>query len=234
VRPVTVIIAVLLAGSLQAQQGPISADRPGFADGPATVGARTLQLEVGGAFEVGDGSLFSLPTLLRIGITDALEMRIESSVVGVSDGDSDLAPLSAGFKLRLNDGEIPISLLASVRLPSGEGQLRSTELESEVRLLGQLDVAPGLSLTPNVGISLVDSETPGFVLATTLEKEAGNATPFIDFEMRREQGQTSMIVDGGAAWIVGTETQLDVAGGVGIAGNGYPDWFVTAGISRRF
>lgn len=43
-----------------------------------------------------------------------------------------------------------------------------------------------------------------------------------------------MIADGGVAWIVRTDTQLDVSAGINVSGAAYPDWFVSAGISRRF
>jgi hypothetical protein len=34
--------------------------------------------------------------------------------------------------------------------------------------------------------------------------------------------------------VVRPDTQLDVSAGVNILGDAYPDWFVSAGYSRRF
>jgi hypothetical protein len=227
------VVAGVLAVSAQAQQEPIVADRPGFADGSATVGKSTVQLEVGANLEDAGESFLSLPTLLRIGLTDALELRIESDVIGFSDGDQDLAPIAAGFKLRLLEGDVPLSLLASVQPPSGGRTFGATQFESEIRLVSDINLGNGLSLTPNAGIALVEGDGPSAVVAATLEKELGHVLPFVDVEARTGHG-TSMIIDGGVAWIVNNDTQLDVAGGFDVAGDEYPDWFITAGISRRF
>ena len=233
-RRLALMIAALFATSLHAQQQAISADRPGFADGPGIVGARTAQIEVGVGVEEDDTSSINLPALVRIGVTGALELRIESDVLGWSHGHADLAPVSVGFKARLMNAPMPISLLASVQPPSGEGSLRSNDVESEIRLVGDVDLGHDFSITPNVGIRLIESDTPAGVVALTLERELENVSPFIDVQVSVQHGRTSAVVDGGAAWIVGTETQWDLSGGLRINGDEYPEWFVSAGISRRF
>jgi hypothetical protein len=168
---------------------------------------------------------------LRFGLTNRLELRIESDVVS---NDGDLAPLAAGFKLRLRDGDIPLSLIASVQPPSGGGSLRSTAFEGEARLVSDIELAEGLSLTPNVGVSLVEGDGAAAIFAATLEREMGRALPFVDFETTFRGGDTSMIADAGIAWVVRPNTQLDLSAGVDVLGDEYPEWFIAAGYSRRF
>jgi len=228
------LLLSVLSVSLVAQETPIVADRPGFADGSGTVGAGTVQLEVGVTLDDGDDSVLSLPTLLRWGLSDAFELRFESDVLRSTGGDREIAPFGAGFKLRLCEGEAPLSLLASIEIPSGEGASKATQFGTEVRLVSDLDLGGGYSLTPNVGLALAEGGETSAVVAASLGKEVGNAAPFVDFELRAGQGKPSMVVDGGIAWIVRNETQLDIAGGVIVAGDDSSDWFLTAGISRRF
>jgi hypothetical protein len=231
---IAVAMLLLLVPSLAfAQDAEIAADRPGLADGSATVGRGVAQLETGVNADGGDDAV-TLPTLVRYGLTDRLELRVESDVLGWTSGQRDLAPLAAGFKLRLRDGDVPLSLIASVQPPSGGGSLRSTAFEGQARLVSDIDLGKGLSLTPNAGIALVEGGGAAAVFAGTLERQIGNAHPFVDFETTIDHGDTSVIADAGIAWVVRPNTQLDVSAGVNILGDAYPDWFVSAGYSRRF
>jgi Putative MetA-pathway of phenol degradation len=224
-----VLIALVSLPALAQQAEPISADRPGLADGSAMVGKGVVQLETGVTLE-GDEESVTLPTLLRFGLSERFELRIESDVAGWSSGSSDIAPVAAGFKLRLTRGSIPLSIIAGVQPPSGGGRLRTDDLESEARLVSDIDLGHDLSLTPNLGISLVEGSGATAVFAMTLGKQVGRAQPFVDFETRKD----AVIADAGVAWIVRPDTQLDVSGGVAVTGHEYPDWFIAAGFSRRF
>ena len=215
----------LLAVPAVAQQDPIVADRPGLADGPGVVGAGTMQLEFGVNRDDDGESLVTLPTLFRYGLSDALELRIESDVVEFSSGNRERAPIALGVKWRIREGDVPISLIASVQ---------TEDVEGSVRITSDIDLGSGFSLTPNAGVSIAEGEDAVGVIAATVEHGFGNATPFVDFELQSGGGDTSMIFDAGVAWLVTNDTQLDVSAGVEVAGTAYPDWFIGAGISRRF
>lgn len=219
-------VAFLLAVSSFAQQSPIVADRPGLADGSSTVGAGTAQVEFGVTHEDDGESVLSLPALLRYGFTDAFELRVESGILERSSGENEWQPVAVGFKWRMRDGDVPLSLLASVQ--------PTDDVEGSVRLVSDIELGGGFSLTPNVGLALAEGDGPAFVVAASLERGVGNTVPFIDFEIESGDGDASMIVDGGVAWIVNDDTQLDLSGGARVTGDAYPDWFVSAGISRRF
>ncbi len=208
-------MAFVCLSALAQQQEPISADRPGLADGSSTVGDGVFQVETGVNVERDADDTLTLPTLLRYGFGDRFELRVES------DFDESVA---AGFKLRLTEGAVPLSIIASVQ----EG------LEGSARLVSDIDLGNDFSLTPNVGVELAEDEDATAVFAMTLAKNIGNAQPFVDFETSVSDGDTSLIADAGVAWVVGRDTQLDVSGGVDLAGDAYPEWFVSAGYSRRF
>lgn len=237
-------LTLFLAGTAQADViirsfenilNEIVADRPGLADGSATVGFGIAQLETGVTFEEDGQSLVTLPTLVRLGISDDFELRLESDVLGFTSGESDWAPAAIGFKWRVRPDEaMPLSVLVSVQPPSGGGSLRSDELEAGVRLVSDLDLGGGFSLTPNVGLSLAEGGDPVAVFAATIERAMENVALFVDGELSAGDGDTSAIIDGGIAWLIGTETQLDFSGGVRVSGEAYPDYFIAAGISRRF
>ncbi|HVG25203.1 MAG TPA: transporter [Thermoanaerobaculia bacterium] len=235
-RIAATLLLLLSSFSLFAQEEEqqIVADRPGLADGAATVGAGVVQLETGLMLaDDGDPSQ-TLPTLLRFGISDRFELRVQSDVVGRVAGDTELAPIAAGFKLRLREGAIPLSLIASVQPPSGGGAFRTTDFAVDARVVSDIDLGNDFSLTPNAGLQRDDDGTTAAVFAMSLEKEVGDALPFVDFETTFDGGEASLIADAGVAWIVRPNTQLDVSAGGGLAGDGTPDWFISAGYSRRF
>jgi len=233
-RIAATVFLLLISVLVRAQETPIVADRPGLADGSTTVPRGVVQLETGVAVEGGDEEAFALPTLLRFGITDRFELRIASDVLGWTSDDSEVAGISAGFKLRLKDGAFPLSLIASVQPPSGGGFLRSTEFESEARLVSDIALAEGWSLTPNVGVAFVEGGDAAAIFAVTLEHEMGRALPFVDLETTIHDGETSMLADAGVAWVIRPDTQLDLSAGVDVLGDQYPEWFIAAGYSRRF
>ena len=233
-RVAAAVLVLLVPVFVHAQEESIVADRPGLADGSTTMSRGVAQLEAGVTAEGGDDEVFTLPTLVRYGITDRFELRIASDVIGFTSRGNDLAPVAAGFKLRLRDGSIPLSLIASVQPPSGGGDLRSNAFESEARLVSDIELADGLSLTPNVGIAFTEGSDATAIVAATLERGMGAFLPFIDFEASFGSGDTSMIADAGVAWVVRPNTQLDLSAGVDVAGDAYPEWFIAAGVSRRF
>jgi Putative MetA-pathway of phenol degradation len=233
-RIISLALLALFSLAAFAQEDPIVADRPGLADGSSTVGRRVLQLESGITHESDDETSLTLPVLLRYGLTDAFELRVASDIFGRSSGNTDVGPIAAGFKWRLRGGDMPLSLIASVQPPSGGGSLRTSEFESEARLVSDIDLGNGLGFTPNVGVAFVEGGDATAIVAATLEKELGNLLPFVDFEAVMSGGDLAMIVDGGFAWIVRPDTQLDLSGGIDVAGDAYPEWFIAAGYSRRF
>ena len=237
----------------------INADRPGLADGSRTLDARQAQLEIGVQHERhvdsdGRTRLLFVPTLLRYGITDRVEARVESATlthqhVTADDGSTTnatgVAPVLLGGKALLYDshGEHRRSLGTIVRVapPSGSSDFRTTHTTADVRLAADWDFAPHLSLNPNVGAAHYegsggDTYDTALGALTLTYSPNERVLPFVDagYQSRDDSGGTwSLIVDAGVGWIVGRDVQLDLSAGSGAHGSSPPKPFVAIGISVR-
>ena len=240
----------------------VNPDRPGLADGSQVIGPRRFQIEFGYQNEfrsdsgVGQRTMF-FPTLLRFGVNDRLEARIETNFFtttrmtdpanGVSRTDG-FAPTSFGFKYHFQDQKAvgkKASLGAIFRLfpGSGSSDFRTNHATADLRLVADWDFTPNLSLNPNVGIGFYEDGsgstfTTGLV-AMTLNyfDKTRKINPFIDFGLQAPEqrgGKSSLIIDAGIAWIVHRNIQLDFSVGQGVLGNTPPHPFLSTGVSVRF
>ena len=237
----------------------INPDRPGIADGSAVIGAKRLQIESGiqAEFRRQNGTrehTFFIPTLLRIGISSRWEARIEGNtftktseldVAGLTKQVSGLAPLSLGFKYHIVDSEgvrhPSIGAIVRVFPAWGTSDFRTQHVTGDLRLAADWDIAPKLSLNPNVGVGVYeDGQGKAFaagLFALTLNYlPRKNLNPFIDFGLQapeEKKGKASVIVDAGVAYIVGRNVQLDVSVGTRAHGQTPPRPFVSFGVSLR-
>jgi hypothetical protein len=238
----------------------IQADRPGVADGSTTVAAGVFQAEVGirSDRQSADGVRTvdtALPTLLRYGITSRLEGRIETDLVsssrttanGTADRSTGLAPVSAGVKFHFldpdKDSHRPsLGVIARLFVPSGSGDSRQSRFSGDVRLAADMDLSDKWQLNPNLGAAIYRDDSgrqfTTALAAVTLQYSVNDRVlPFVDFgsQSREAHGAGgSLLLDGGIAWIVRPNTQLDVAIARGVSGRTSPDFSWTAGVSRRF
>ena len=237
----------------------INPDRPGIADGSAVIGAKRLQIESGiqAEFRRQNGTrehTFFIPTLLRIGISSRWEARIEGNtftktseldVAGLTKQVSGLAPLSLGFKYHIVDSEgvrhPSIGAIVRVFPAWGTSDFRTQHVTGDLRLAADWDIAPKLSLNPNVGVGVYeDGQGKAFaagLFALTLNYlPRKNLNPFIDFGLEapeEKKGKASVIVDAEVAYIVGRNVQLDVSVGTRAHGRTPPHPFVSFGVSLR-
>ena len=239
----------------------INPDRPGLADGSAVVGRATFQLETGfqQEFRKADGRSEStrlVPSLVRLGITDRLEFRLEGNTYtrvedttsGVAANHvSGFAPVSFGAKVQFQDGDGPSqpSLGAIVRVfpASGSDGFNTTRTTGDLRLAADWDISPAVSLNPNVGIASYEDEngtrfTTGLLALTlTVFNEAKTLSPFIDIGIQTSEGAgqgAAALVDAGVGYIIGRNVQLDISGGIGPHGATPPHAFFAVGLSIRF
>jgi len=234
----------------------INPDRPGIADGSAVVGRAHVEVETGLQLEWRENERSLLfPTLLRLGLGDHLEARLEGntytrlrvaqagSEAAVSDG---MAPLSLGLKAHFQDshGAHRPSLGAILRVfpSSGSGEFHTRHGTGDLRLAADWDFAPKLSLNPNIGIAVVEDES-GKAFGALLSALTLTFAPksrvgfFVDGALQSPEqlhGRSVVIYDAGATFVLGRDVQLDVSAGAGAAGTTPPHPFVAAGFSRRF
>ncbi len=239
-------IAVCLlaaASTLSAQDADlINPDRPGIADGSAVLAHGKFQIETGLERDHGsDGRSLATPTLLRYGLNDRLELRLEGSgYIHAEGGGSGFAPLSIGGKYHFADAP-SMGVIARLFVPSGTGSQRSHASTGDVRLAVDLNFGEKWSLNPNIGIgSEGDGNgrfTAGLAAVTLQYNLSDHANLFVDGAMQspeEHRGGSSLIFDAGSALIVGRDTQLDASVGWGAHGTTPPNVFLAIGISRRF
>lgn len=238
----------------------INPDRPGIADGSNVVGSGRFQVETGfqQEYRITDGShsktLF-IPTLIRIGLDQSFEVRIEGNTytqVRVTDsaqGGSKthgFAPTSVGLKYHFVDslGEQRPSVGAIFRLfpESGSGAFKTSRATGDLRVVADWDFAPEWSLNPNVGVGFYESDdqrlfAAGLFAATLNFNPSKSLNFFVDTGVQSPEtkhGRTAMIVDLGTAYIIGRDIQLDFSAGSSVAGKTPPRAFFSGGISKRF
>jgi hypothetical protein len=236
----------------------IDADRPGLSDGSHVIGAGKIQLETGYVQERHvDGDVRSrvtlVPTLLRIGLTSRLEARLESNtltherVLAPPDSvasSTGLSPIFLGAKLLFygsTDSALSVATIVRIVPPSGTAEFRSNRAAGDVRVVADWDFAPDFSLNPNIGYArYVDSDGTRFGTAlgalTLSWQPTPRFSPFVNvaYQSREEAGGSwAMVVDAGAAYIVGCDVQLDLSAGQNVHGVTAPKPFVAAGISLR-
>ena len=199
-------------------QDVINPDRPGLADGSATVSQGVFQIEFGVERDEADSEHVTFtPTLLRYGLTKSFELRVETN--GYEDGS--LAPVSIGFKKHFADSP-SLGLIGRWFVDDSSGDLR---------LAADVELNDKWAINPNIGIAYEDSSASATAAMTVQYNISDKLNVFVDGSW---QSPDHLIFDGGIAWILGTNTQLDVSAGWGAHGDGVPDRFISAGISRAF
>lgn len=253
------LAAALISAAATAGDDAINADRPGIADGSAVVGKGRFQIETGLQQEfrnrLGEKKHTILaPTLLRLGLSEAWEMRIESNVhawerVTAADGEfsksSASTPISLGAKYRFwesDDVRPALGMIARVFPPSGSGGSRTRHTTGDVRLVADWDFAPDWSLNPNIGVARYEDGagktfSAGLFAVTLSYSVNDKLNVFLDGAAQtREQknGKSMTVYDAGLAYLLTPDTQLDLSVGIRGSGDTPANQFIGAGISVRF
>lgn len=231
--------ALMLAVSVPAWAGDeaISPDRPGLAESSQVVGKGRFQLETSFARDR-DGSgaaavhTTTTPTLLRFGLSDALELRVETdgrTHAWSADGSArGYADTELGIKWHVADahGSAPsVGILAHAALPTGSAEFRGAGVRPSLRVSSEWDLPADLSLAVMPGIAADTTDdgrrfTMG-VFAVALTKAwtpqwhgfAELAAPRI---ARSRDGGNQVGVDGGLAYLADKDCQVDFSVGRGL------------------
>jgi len=246
---------VFMVAAMTARAEEFNSDRPGIADGAETVGRGRVQLEAGLQHDrrkPGDEPRREtfLPTLLRIGVADEWEARLESDLYSWmrdSEGarSEAWAPFALGLKhqFREGDGVGPsLGAIVSISPPSGSGSLRQRHTTGEVRLLAEWEFGERWSINPNIGFGYEeDDEGERFstrIFAATLAYRPQTRLELaLDVGAQRPEtpgGHTAVLSSASIAYKVKRELQVDFAFGGRSAGSTLPHRFVAGGFSARF
>lgn len=241
--------AMLLCTGLSARaDDAISPDRPDFTNGPDVMAAGRWQLETSGAWQRDAATrLRSTPTLLRLGVGHALELRLETDGAQRqhSPDASGRGDLAVGFKWQMQDGDEAkpgLGWLFSVQTPSGSGPFKSQGLRPALSFLAQWELPAGWSLGTMAG-AFADRNDDGrrytaALLSASLgillgEKLHGFAEIAGQQLASASNGGHVVTAGTGLAWQLTDDVQLDSAVFRGL-NRRTPDWAWTVGLSLRF
>lgn len=237
----------------------INPDRPNVANSSQVVGPGRVQLETGlnqDRQRDPDAHVRTLttPTLLRVGLSDAFELRVETdgrTIAHASDpatGEHTVsagwADLAAGVKWHLHDqdGAMPsLGVIAEALLPTGSRSLRGSGFRPQVEMPAEWDLGHDWSLGVMPGIGRDQDDAGGRytygVLAASVGKAFGErlrgfaevAAPRI---ARAEHGGTQLQADAGVSWLVNKDCAVDAMIVRGLHRN-TPELSLAFGISVR-
>jgi hypothetical protein len=261
--PLTLLLAALclpFCGTAHAaEDDAISTDRPDFSESSQVVGKGRFQLETSVQWDrkrddnSHDRSLY-MPTLLRFGVGESTELRIETDgrtvihavdpASGARSSTAGYADTSVGVKWHLKDqqGNMPsMGLLLDAELPSGSRDLRGHGLRPSLRLATEWELPHGLSLAVMPGAG-VDSDENGArygygILAATLDKKFGERVHgIVELAMpqiaRASHGGTQALIDAGLTYLVNKDVQVDAMVVHGL-NRRTPDLSLAVGLSVR-
>lgn len=259
---VTALVVILDGNPATAQtDDAINPDRPGIADGSTVIGRGRVQVETAfqQEFREEDGLTerrHFLPTLLRVGVSDRWEVRVESNTFTQVDqhaaGEMDtrtsaLAPVSVGLKFQIQDSagsrRPSVGTILRVFPASGTSSQHTNHATADLRLAADWDLTPNVSVNPNVGVALYEDNgnetfTAGlFALTLNMFNGAKTINPFVDVGVQTPEAPSSassVIVDSGVAYLPGRNIQIDASVGAGAHGHTPPHPFFAVGISLRF
>ncbi|MDY0746101.1 transporter [Paucibacter sp. R3-3] len=244
------LILSAVAAAAHADDDAISPDRPNIANSPDVVGRGTAQIETGLAGTSDSGAhALGLPWLLRVGLSDTLELRLDSggyqrvrqdgvTVKGWND-------VGLGFKWHLTDGggAMPgIGLLGHLSFASGSTDLRGQGTRPEVDLALHWELGAGYDLSVMPGIYQDRNDAgqryTGGVLAASIGKDLSEDTnAFLEVAGQRlasaRNGGRLVTLDTGVTHRLSKDMQVDAALFRGLDRES-PDWQWTVGLSLRW
>lgn len=254
------LLAFAVAGPARADDEPIATDRPDFVESSDVVGKGRVQIETSLAWERDrqggvKARLSSTPTLVRVGISEDWELRLETDgrlrlkaeAAGITTRERGWSDLSLGAKWHQRDGNEDtgtpgLGWLFHLDADTGSGAFRGQGLRPSVRMVAEWEFAGGWSLGVMPGVFRDRDEDgrhfTGGILAAVLGKSLNDRTR-VFVELSGEQlaparhGGNVTTLDAGVAYLVTKDVQLDAAMSRGLNRNA-PDFAWTVGLSVRF
>ena len=228
---------VLLAPS--SATGQISADRPGFGDGPATVAPGTVQAELGAAAANDDfGTNAELgQLLLRYGVADFLELRGGVGSFALDAPDTEYTGTSVGGKLRLAQSSLSaLSVVSTWALPTGTGAFENERVSQTLALAFNGALGEGLGLSANAGTSVPygGDADPSYLFIPTLSFGVTDRVgAYVGYAGFYTTGLNRNYVEAGLTLLSRPDTQLDVNTGLQVDEN-RSAFFAGLGLAHRF
>ncbi|RXD04079.1 transporter [Sphingomonas sp. UV9] len=255
------VASVGFSGAAAAQNREYCPDRPGVGTPACTIAPGRVSVETSLADWTRDDQLGSREdsilvgdTLVRVGVSDTIEVRIGWTPFGHDrirdstgiDSVNGIGDVSLGMKANLHnpDGsDLSVAVLPFVTLPVGRSSIGAGDWGAGflVPLTYELSDSVSLDLTPEIDAA-VDQDGNGRHLAYSSTagvsvEVAKTVTLTGELQALRdndpEKHATQAVAALSLAWMAGDDLQFDVFGAAGL-NDDTPDARVYAGISRRF
>jgi hypothetical protein len=227
----------------------VEPDRPDISNSTHTVPVRALQAELGLEYARSHNDTterrLALQTTLRTGLTDRLEVRLDSEPLVRLKEDSDdvgLGDLAVGVKARVfeppaGQGWPTLGVQPFVKIPTARVPIGSGRLDAGVLALADQDLPWELQLTVNAGLVAVGQRhgilLQGLASASLSREFWGRLSPFLEgfFASREErEGRDTVGVDAGAIYLVTRRVAVDAAAEVTL-NRRRPDYALRTGVS---
>jgi len=219
-----------------ANDDAIIPDRPSVTASSQVVGQGRVQLEIGANWdrerhEALHVRTLGTPTLLRIGLGDTTELRVETDgrsiartfepATGVRSTSTGWQSTAVGLKWHIADGEgqrPSLGLIGSVTLPTGSAALRGKGLLPRLEMAAEWEISDdwSLAITPGVGADVDDGGVRfGYaVLAASLgRKLTERLQGFVELAAPQvassSHGGAQAQVDVGVSWLLNKNCQVD-------------------------
>jgi hypothetical protein len=240
-----------------AEEGePLVTDRPDFVEASTTVGRGVFQFETSVGFESTDHAgpdvdTWTTPTLLRYGILDNWELRLETAGATRQeiDGDSEsgLSDIALGAKWHALDGEpggaMPsIGLLFHLDLETGSDEFAGDGVRPSLRAVAEWELGERTALGAMAG-AIYENDAGGdrflggifglVVGYSFTERFRGFAEYAAPMIASTDNGGNEAAWDTGVAYLINNDWQVDTALSFG-ANDNSADVFWTVGLSGRF
>lgn len=236
----------------------IVTDRPDFVESSNVVGLHRFQIETSVLAErMRQDAIhtrsYSTPTLLRYGVSDTLELRVETDGrtaerATLPDGTrrslAGYADTSLGVKWHVLDdapGVPSVGILLHADVDSGSAGLRGQGVRPSLRVAAEWDLPAGMALGVMPGIGVERSEDGGRyrygILGVVLGKEfTSEVRGFIEVAApqiaRARDGGTVATFDAGGGWLLSERCQIDAMLSFGLNRRA-PDVALTVGFSFK-
>jgi len=229
----------------------IETDRPTFSLSPATVPRGSIQFETGYTFSFEDAhpdvKTHTFPeTVIRLGVTDFLELRVEWPNLTFIDNGTDthgLRDLALGFKTQVfqQHGFRPrLSLAGRLAIPTGDNDFSSDRLDPELRTILTYALSERVGLFGNANIAGPTSHGKRFVqvssslgLSATLREKLSAFIEYFGYYPVDVAAGSGHFLQTGVLYLLTYHIQLDARVGAGL-NHGTDDVLTGAGLSWRF
>lgn len=245
-------VALFIVASPARALGPIDTDGPDFVESSEVVPKGHFQYEIdatstGNGRTAQSGAMFSTPTLLKYGVAENFELRIDAEGYIRQDGNSGVGSTAFGLKWHSQDrdesqGKPSVSWLLHFDTPSGSEQFKGNGIRPSLRSVMTWDLPHDLALGVMPGIKY-DTREDGqrftsAILGVVLNRRFSEQfRAFIEFSAPQiapaSDGGVLASWDIGAAYLVTNDLQLGFRAGVA-ANQNSPNNYVLFEIAQRF